>query len=166
MIRKLNSEYEIRLVEELRKPLGLNKGDEVNVEIEGDKLIITKVKNEPEQNLMQSRLDNIIQTFKERPILENSMLDLNKTEEIRIIPETKRKKDRISYDLPDYKGLDTIKIVTDKDELLNEFKNDLVICPRCNKYVEPGCNIKVNNKLICKDCIIDLKNQLKRDIKR
>ena len=167
MIRKLDKEFQIRLVEELRKPLNLDRYDKVNVEVDGNRLIITKLEDEPEVNLVppvNERLNNIIETFKDKPVLEH-IVDLDETKEVRIIPETKRKKDRISYDLPDFKGTDIIQVLDNRDNVSDDY-TEIIRCGRCSKLVEPNCNIKINGKLICRDCIIDFKNQLKRDIKR
>lgn len=140
LIKKIDESYRILIPQEIRKILKCNKFDEVELDYEEgtNKIILTFNKNDSEHNLESP--SNIGDSTLNNTILEP--LTLTITKEI--------SKKRL------YKDDDVISFIS-RDDLY-----DLQKCSKCNKQLTLSTitNIKVNNNILCRDCLEILKKEL------
>lgn len=140
LIKKIDESYRILIPQEIRKILKCNKFDEVELDYEEgtNKIILTFNKNDSEHNLESP--SNIGDSTLNNTILEPPTLTI--TKEI--------SKKRL------YKGDDVISFIS-RDDLY-----DLQKCSKCNKQLTLSTitNIKVNNNILCHDCLEILKKEL------
>lgn len=140
LIKKIDESYRILIPQEIRKILKCNKFDEVELDYEEgtNKIILTFNKNDSEHNLESP--SNIGDSTLNKTILEPSTLTI--TKEI--------SKKRL------YKDNDVISFIS-RDDLYNLQK-----CSKCNKQLTLSTitNIKVNNNILCHDCLEILKKEL------
>lgn len=140
LIKKIDESYRILIPQEIRKILKCNKFDEVELDYEEgtNKIILTFNKNDSEHNLESP--SNIGDSTLNKTILEPSTLTI--TKEI--------SKKRL------YKDDDVISFIS-RDDLY-----DLQKCSKCNKQLTLSTitNIKVNNNILCHDCLEILKKEL------
>ena len=140
LIKKIDESYRILIPQEIRKILKCNKFDEVELDYEEgtNKIILTFNKNDSEHNLESP--SNIGDSTLNDTILEPPTLTI--TKEI--------SKKRL------YKDDDVISFIS-RDDLY-----DLQKCSKCNKQLTLSTitNIKVNNNMLCHDCLEILKKEL------
>lgn len=140
LIKKIDESYRILIPQEIRKILKCNKFDEVELDYEEgtNKIILTFNKNDSEHNLESP--SNIGDSTLNDTILEPPTLTI--TKEI--------SKKRL------YKDDDVISFIS-RDDLY-----DLQKCSKCNKQLTLSTitNIKVNNSILCHDCLEILKKEL------
>lgn len=140
LIKKIDESYRILIPQEIRKILKCNKFDEVELDYEEgtNKIILTFNKNDSEHNLESP--SNIGDSTLNNTILEPPTLTI--TKEI--------SKKRL------YKDDDIISFIS-RDDLYNLQK-----CSKCNKQLTLSTitNIKVNNNILCHDCLEILKKEL------
>ena len=140
LIKKIDESYRILIPQEIRKILKCNKFDEVELDYEEgtNKIILTFNKNDSEHNLESP--SNIGDSTLNNTILEPPTLTI--TKEI--------SKKRL------YKDNDVISFIS-RDDLY-----DLQKCSKCNKQLTLSTitNIKVNNNILCHDCLEILKKEL------
>lgn len=140
LIKKIDESYRILIPQEIRKILKCNKFDEVELDYEEgtNKIILTFNKNDSEHNLESP--SNIGDSTLNNTILEPPTLTI--TKEI--------SKKRL------YKDDDVISFIS-RDDLY-----DLQKCSKCNKQLTLSTitNIKVNNNILCHDCLEILKKEL------
>ena len=140
LIKKRDESYRILIPQEIRKILKCNKFDEVELDYEEgtNKIILTFNKNDSEHNLESP--SNIGDSTLNNTILEPPTLTI--TKEI--------SKKRL------YKDNDVISFIS-RDDLY-----DLQKCSKCNKQLTLSTitNIKVNNSILCHDCLEILKKEL------
>lgn len=140
LIKKIDESYRILIPQEIRKILKCNKFDEVELDYEEgtNKIILTFNKNDSEHNLESP--SNIGDSTLNNIILEPPTLTI--TKEI--------SKKRL------YKDDDVISFIS-RDDLYNLQK-----CSKCNKQLTLSTitNIKVNNNILCHDCLEILKKEL------
>ena len=140
LIKKIDESYRILIPQEIRKILKCNKFDEVELDYEEgtNKIILTFNKNDSEHNLESP--NNIGDSTLNNIILEPPTLTI--TKEI--------SKKRL------YKDDDVISFIS-RDDLY-----DLQKCSKCNKQLTLSTitNIKVNNNILCHDCLEILKKEL------
>lgn len=140
LIKKIDESYRILIPQEIRKILKCNKFDEVELDYEEgtNKIILTFNKNDSEHNLESP--SNIGDSTLNNTILEPPTLTI--TKEI--------SKKRL------YKDNDVISFIS-RDDLYNLQK-----CSKCNKQLTLSTitNIKVNNNILCHDCLEILKKEL------
>lgn len=140
LIKKIDESYRILIPQEIRKILKCNKFDEVELDYEEgtNKIILTFNKNDSEHNLESP--SNIGDSTLNNTILEPPTLTI--TKEI--------SKKRL------YKDDDVISFIS-RDDLYNLQK-----CSKCNKQLTLSTitNIKVNNNILCHDCLEILKKEL------
>ena len=140
LIKKIDESYRILIPQEIRKILKCNKFDEVELDYEEgtNKIILTFNKNDSEHNLESP--SNIGDSTLNNTILEPPTLII--TKEI--------SKKRL------YKDDDVISFIS-RDDLY-----DLQKCSKCNKQLTLSTitNIKVNNNILCHDCLEILKKEL------
>lgn len=140
LIKKIDESYRILIPQEIRKILKCNKFDEVELDYEEgtNKIILTFNKNDSEHNLESP--SNIGDSTLNDTILEPPTLTI--TKEI--------SKKRL------YKDDDVISFIS-RDDLYNLQK-----CSKCNKQLTLSTitNIKVNNNILCHDCLEILKKEL------
>lgn len=140
LIKKIDESYRILIPQEIRKILKCNKFDEVELDYEEgtNKIILTFNKNDSEHNLESP--SNIGDSTLNNTILEPPTLTITK--------EISKKKL--------YKDDDVISFIS-RDDLYNLQK-----CSKCNKQLTLSTitNIKVNNSILCHDCLEILKKEL------
>ena len=140
LIKKIDESYRILIPQEIRKILKCNKFDEVELDYEEgtNKIILTFNKNDSEHNLESP--SNIGDSTLNNTILEPPTLTI--TKEI--------SKKRL------YKDDDVISFIS-RDDLY-----DLQKCSKCTKQLTLSTitNIKVNNNILCHDCLEILKKEL------
>lgn len=140
LIKKIDESYRILIPQEIRKILKCNKFDEVELDYEEgtNKIILTFNKNDSEHNLESP--SNIGDSTLNDTILEPPTLTITK--------EISKKKL--------YKDDDIISFIS-RDDLYNLQK-----CSKCNKQLTLSTitNIKVNNNILCHDCLEILKKEL------
>lgn len=140
LIKKIDESYRILIPQEIRKILKCNKFDEVELDYEEgtNKIILTFNKNDSEHNLESP--SNIGDSTLNNTILEPPTLTITK--------EISKKKL--------YKDDDVISFIS-RDDLYNLQK-----CSKCNKQLTLSTitNIKVNNNILCHDCLEILKKEL------
>lgn len=140
LIKKIDESYRILIPQEIRKILKCNKFDEVELDYEEgtNKIILTFNKNDSEHNLESP--SNIGDSTLNNTILEPPTLTITK--------EISKKKL--------YKDDDVISFIS-RDDLY-----DLQKCSKCNKQLTLSTitNIKVNNNILCHDCLEILKKEL------
>ena len=140
LIKKIDESYRILIPQEIRKILKCNKFDEVELDYEEgtNKIILTFNKNDSEHNLESP--SNIGDSTLNNTILEPPTLTITK--------EISKKKL--------YKDDDIISFIS-RDDLYNLQK-----CSKCNKQLTLSTitNIKVNNNILCHDCLEILKKEL------
>ena len=140
LIKKIDESYRILIPQEIRKILKCNKFDEVELDYEEgtNKIILTFNKNDSEHNLESP--SSIGDSTLNNTILEPPTLTI--TKEI-------SKKNL-------YKDDDSISFIS-RDDLYNLQK-----CSKCNKQLTLSTitNIKVNNNILCHDCLEILKKEL------
>lgn len=140
LIKKIDESYRILIPQEIRKILKCNKFDEVELDYEEgtNKIILTFNKNDLEHNLESP--SNIGDSTLNNTILEPPTLTITK--------EISKKKL--------YKDDDVISFIS-RDDLYNLQK-----CSKCNKQLTLSTitNIKVNNNILCHDCLEILKKEL------
>lgn len=144
LTKKIDESYRILIPQEIRKILKCNKFDKVELDYEEgtNKITLTFNKNNSEHNLESP--SNIGDSTLNNTILEPPTLTITK-EQLKEISKKRL-----------YKKDDVISFVS-REDLYNLQK-----CSKCNKQLTLSTitNIKVNNSILCHDCLEILKKEL------
>lgn len=126
--------------------------------------IISKVEEETEDTITV-KLEDTDKIYWDKGILKHGKKEIPTepvTENTTIIEENPVEEE--VYTEPKFKSTDVIEFVQ-VDKIPDEELSKVRFCPYCDLAVEPTSFIKINGKFICSDCIKELKEQLKEDIK-
>lgn len=160
IIRKIDNYYRFAVPREMLRELGLEKGKEICIEQQGDKIILTAHKEEKANN------DIILEEKINEPELILDEPDI-KPEEVLLVQEEKKEKidtleklDKLKnkdYGLKKYEPTDEISI--SKNSNFDYYTR----CVRCRKAVFDS-KFLLNNKPLCLSCFRDIKKQLREEL--
>lgn len=155
MEKKLDESYRILIPKEFRDQLNLTKGDFIDISCEDNKIILTKIENEPELTLEEQKYE--IESIKHIPLDKNQDDKSELQEMIESIPYGNKYWEN---------GILKTKIneSIQEDTSTEETEDSSIrICPMCKGKVEPDRKLMINDEVICKACSDNLREQLKRD---
>ena len=134
--------YRILIPIEVRNKLNIHVGDKLELEIKDDKIILTKNKNGSESNLIATST-NQKDSNNEKSRLEEMLQESNSYWDKGVLKHPP-------------------KVVSSKSPKASKTKNTLYCL--CGNKISKNNKLKLNDEPICKDCINNLKEELKRDI--
>lgn len=171
IIKKLDDSYRIVIPQEIRQSLGIQKRDSFEIEYENssNKIILTYLKNDPDLNLEASKIEQEqspkveTEESEEIPVIIEDNLELEEIpikpvsldsppEEPNALAKPKRKKHIKSI----FKDTDEISFISTSDLQVEQY------CNKCGVRIDSlnMTNIKVNNSILCTNCLQKLKEQI------
>ena len=158
MTKKLDDSYRILIPQEIRALCKWNKYDIIELEYdeEENRIILTKPENTSEEDVKPQRLPDLSakRIMNDNVIVKSAIVDNPIV--VPKIRKSKRGRPRLDESR---KFKKTDEISWDRPPLKSE------VCPYCDREVEPLSTIKINGNYICSSCLLDLKEQLKQDIR-
>lgn len=138
-IKKVDNYKRVRIPAEMQNELGWKIGDQIKIEIEGNKIIMTKIENESEDDLVTQK------DISEESLIKARLPSLNDINNVKLNPYNQREI-RLSNEDTNDEALDNLR------------------CPECGNRIGKSRFI-LNNNYICRPCRNNLRDKLIADIK-
>lgn len=155
MIIKVGDGYRVTIPKEIRDKLQLNKGDDIDINLSGNEIILTVNKNVSSDDLVIHELLKTLENIPEEKPIKSELQTI-----IDSVPYGNKYWDR---------GILKTKTKEPEEvkpqEETTEEQDDIIKCGICNGIVEDEIKIMLNGSRLCKKCSALLKDELKRDIR-